>query len=897
MSRDFEELDYRQTPLGALSLRRRRILSLDGLEVFEVKLGEAFLMSSLFHEVEVALANLGLAGLKADALDVVVGGLGLGYTALATLEHPAVRSLVVVEALEAVIEWHRQGLVPLGAKLTADPRCRLVHGDFFALAASSGFDPANPGRRFHAVLLDIDHSPRHLLHPRHGAFYEPDGLRALAAHLHPGGVFALWSDDPPDDAFLDSLAAVFATSQAHVITFPNPLLECESASTVYVARKATEGLNWFLSPHDKMKRLLPSLHFCLLAALAFLSASSLAADQPNIVLFFVDDLGYGDIGPFGSTKNRTPNLDRMAREGMKLTSFYAAPVCTPSRAQVLTGCYAKRVSLPNVIFPAAAIGLNPAEPTVAKLLKTAGYATICIGKWHLGDQVEFLPTRHGFDQYFGLPYSNDMGASERPAAAGAKRDLRPPLPLLRDEKVIETVSASQQDRLTERYTDEAVSFIRAHAEAPFFLYLPHSAVHVPLHPGAKFRGQSANGTYGDWVEEVDWSIGRVLDTLRELKLAERTLVVFTSDNGPWLTQGKSGGTAGPLRGGKGGTFEGGLREPTIAWWPGKVPAGSVCDAVAGNIDFLPTFAALAGATNPSKTRMDGKDITLLLLGQSKESPRVAQYYFSGDRLEAVRSGPWKLAIGPQAENTGEAKHLDTPTQPAAAFTPKLYNLDTDLAEKTDVAAQHPEEVERLSRFVKEMDADLGVTTKGPGVRPPGRVEHPVGLYLPGHQPKEEPAPVTPPLDELKVGDTIPSANAPQIADKALTITFTVQSDERSGVILAHGGVTNGYALHLREGRLVFTVRIAGKPVAITADDTPPGPLAIEARLTCDGSMSLSIGGKAVATGKTGGLIQVQPAEDFCVGHDNAQTVGDYNGKALFQGSITRLKIVTESCQP
>ena len=239
MSRDFEELDYRQTRLGDLTLRRRRVPSLGGMEVFEVKLGDAFLMSSMFHEVEVALADLGLAGMEGP-LDVVVGGLGLGYTAVAALEHATVRSLVVVDALDAVIDWHVRGLVPLGPRLAADPRCRLVLGDFFAFAAApdTGFDPAQPGRRFHAVLLDIDHSPRNLLHARHGGFYEVEGLRTLAAHLHPGGVFALWSDDPPDDAFLAALTVVFATTSAHVVTFPNPLLERESASTVYVARKA-----------------------------------------------------------------------------------------------------------------------------------------------------------------------------------------------------------------------------------------------------------------------------------------------------------------------------------------------------------------------------------------------------------------------------------------------------------------------------------------------------------------------------------------------------------------------------------------------------------------------------------------------------------------------------------
>jgi spermidine synthase len=237
-TRDFQELDYRQTPLGDLVLRRRRLLSLGGLEIFEVKLGDAFLMSSLFHTSEVALADLGLAEFDAGPWDVVVGGLGLGYTAVATLEHEAVRSMIIVDALEAVIEWHQRGLVPLGEKLTADPRSRFVHGDFFAMAKSeAGFDPEQPGRQFHAVLLDIDHSPSGLLHPRHGEFYQPEGLRSLATHLHDGGVFALWSDDPPDDDFLRALDTAFATARAHIVTFPNPLFDSISASTVYVATK------------------------------------------------------------------------------------------------------------------------------------------------------------------------------------------------------------------------------------------------------------------------------------------------------------------------------------------------------------------------------------------------------------------------------------------------------------------------------------------------------------------------------------------------------------------------------------------------------------------------------------------------------------------------------------
>jgi arylsulfatase A-like enzyme len=455
-------------------------------------------------------------------------------------------------------------------------------------------------------------------------------------------------------------------------------------------------------------------------------AQAAAPAKPNFVVILIDDMGYGDIGPFNSKLNRTPNLDRMATEGMKLTSFYAAPVCTPSRAQMMTGCYAKRVSMPLVIFPSCPTGLSAKEHTVAGLLKQQGYATMAIGKWHLGDQTEFLPTRRGFDHYLGLPYSNDMGgqanapAKKTPKKKDGEAAPRPPLPLLRDQKVIE--APADQDTLTSRYTEEAVKFITANKDRPFFLYLPHTAVHVPLHPGAAFKGKSANGTYGDWVEEVDWSVGRVLDTLRELQLTERTMVLFTSDNGPWLTQGAKGGTAGPLHGGKGTTWEGGVREPTIAWWPGRIAARTVCDAAMSEMDVLPTLVKLAGGELPTDRRIDGKDIWPLLSGQTTASPHDALFYFNGLKLEAVRSGPWKLAIAPQGTGlpTGAA-------EPVKHTGPRLYHLDTDIGELTDVAAQHPEVVARLQRFVRQMDADLGVTGKGRGVRPPDRVANPQPL--------------------------------------------------------------------------------------------------------------------------------------------------------------------------
>jgi arylsulfatase A len=430
------------------------------------------------------------------------------------------------------------------------------------------------------------------------------------------------------------------------------------------------------------------------------AAPARAADKPNLVLILIDDLGYGDIGPFGSKLNRTPNLDRMAKEGMKLTSFYACPVCTPSRAQFMTGCYAKRVSLPDVLYPVAAVGLSRDEHTLPELLRKQGYTTGCVGKWHLGDQPPFLPTRHGFDHYFGLPYSNDMGPVE--AKPGKPAPKRPPLPLLRDEAVIETVSSKGQDRLTERYTEEAVKFLKAHRDGPFFLYLAHTAVHLPLHPGAAFRGKSKNGAYGDWVEEVDASVGQVLDALRDLKIDRNTLVLFTSDNGGWKPASNA-----PLRGYKHSTLEGGMREPTIARWPGRIPAGTTCDAVTANLDVLPTFVKLAGGEVPKDRTIDGKDIWPILSGKSQESPHEAFYYFDGNRLAAVRSGPWKLEL-----KEG-----------------KLYNLDKDIGEATDVATDNADVVKRLQGFAEKMDADLGRQKPGPGVRQPGRVADPKPLVL------------------------------------------------------------------------------------------------------------------------------------------------------------------------
>jgi arylsulfatase A len=456
------------------------------------------------------------------------------------------------------------------------------------------------------------------------------------------------------------------------------------------------------------------------------------ARPPNIVVVFIDDLGYGDIGPFGATKQETPNLDRMAREGMRLTSFYAAPACSVSRAQLLTGCYGLRVSVPWVFFPAGRHGLNPAEVTVAERLQSLGYATACFGKWHLGDQPEFLPCRQGFDRYLGIPYSNDM--QKRSAETGESV-----VPLVRDDRVVELLGDEAQRRIVERCTDEAVAFIRGSKERPFFLYVPHTAVHVPVLPGEKFIGRSENGRFGDWVEEVDWSVGRILDALGEEGLAEDTLVIFTSDNGPWTVKGKDGGSAGPLRGSKGSTWEGGVRVPTIAWWPGRVPAGSECAAFAGTIDLLPTLVSLAGGEVPREPVIDGCDISGLLLGTDREPSREAHYYFRGQTLQGVRSGHWKLAVAPQADGMGR-EHFK---EQASLENPRLYDLEADIGETTDVASRHPDVVARLRVLAESMAADL-CGPQAPGVRPAGEVTEPTFLY-----PVAEDQPASPPAGRAR----------------------------------------------------------------------------------------------------------------------------------------------------
>jgi arylsulfatase A-like enzyme len=444
---------------------------------------------------------------------------------------------------------------------------------------------------------------------------------------------------------------------------------------------------------------------CILA----IAATATQADQPpNFVVVFADDLGYGDLGCFGSPDIRTPRLDAMAKQGMKYTSFYAQPICGPSRAALMTGCYPLRVAERGNIKQVHPI-LHSDEITVAEVLKTKGYATACFGKWDLakhaqsGFFMDLFPTRQGFDYFFGTPTSNDGVAN-----------------LYRNEELIEP--KSDMATLTKRYTDEAIEFMKKHKDEPFFVYIPHTMPHTRLDASAQFKGKSPRGLYGDVVQEIDFNAGRILDAIEEMGLQKNTYVLFTSDNGPWLIKNKDladgclptdhGGSAGPLRSGKVSTFEGGVRVPTILWGPGRVPAGTTCDKIASTLDILPTCAALAGAETPSDRVIDGEDIHHLFHGEfDKANSEKAFFYYLRVHLQAVRQGKWKLHLVRDEQPVGAAPFADNrhiaPADRVGFAGPFLVDLENDVGETTNVAERHPEVVARLLALAEAMREDLG----------------------------------------------------------------------------------------------------------------------------------------------------------------------------------------------
>ncbi len=470
------------------------------------------------------------------------------------------------------------------------------------------------------------------------------------------------------------------------------------------------------------------------SGLPFVQASADDA-PPNIVVIFIDDMGYGDIGPFGTQGYATPHLDQMAREGMRFTDFVvSSAVCSASRSALLTGCYHVRVGISGALGPGAGIGISDQEVTLAEICKSQGYATACFGKWHLGHHPRFLPPAHGFDQYYGIPYSNDMWPLHPEDVARIAKNPNvknrwPPLPMIEGTRVVNAdVQPADQQQMTRQFTERATQFIREHADEPFFVYLPHPMVHVPLFVSDAFAGKSGAGLFGDVVMELDWSVGQILDTLKAEGVDDNTLVIFTADNGPWLSYGTHAGSAGEFREGKGTMFEGGYREPTIMWWPGKIPAGTSCDELASTIDILPTVAHLIGADLPEH-KIDGKDIRPLMFGESGAcSPHEAfACYYGGGQLQAIRDRQFKLHF-PHTYRTLDGRPGGTDGTPTpysqAKISQVLYDLKTDPGETTDVAAEYPEVVARLQAAAEAARVDLGdklQKRRGSGVRPVGKL--------------------------------------------------------------------------------------------------------------------------------------------------------------------------------
>ena len=442
---------------------------------------------------------------------------------------------------------------------------------------------------------------------------------------------------------------------------------------------------------------------CLAPVVSFGKADPVAG-RPNVVIIFMDDMGYADVGCYGAVGFETPNMDRMAEEGLRLTDFYvAAPVCTPSRAALLTGCYPKRVGGLGVLFPdrngkVSNKGLNPDETTIAEMLKAAGYATGIVGKWHLGDKKMFLPLQHGFDEYFGLPYSNDMREG---------RNGMPPLPLIEGNKTIE--EEPDQAYLTKRYTERAVRFIERQKDGPFFLYLAHSMPHTPIFASEAFEGTTERGLYGDVIEELDWGVGQVLRALKDNGIDEKTLVILTSDNGPWMTQNEHGGKADPLRGAKMTVYDGGMRVPCLVRWPGTIEAGKTSAEIASSIDLLPTLASLCGGDLPEK-KIDGIDLTDFLV-KGTPSPRKTFHYGK----EVVRQGKWKLFLpGAYSEIKPNSEGLNKKVS-VKYDTVRLYDLKADIGETKNVAGEHPEIVERLTRTIKAHGQEIENHARQPGL--------------------------------------------------------------------------------------------------------------------------------------------------------------------------------------
>jgi arylsulfatase A len=651
---------------------------------------------------------------------------------------------------------------------------------------------------------------------------------------------------------------------------------------------------WQLPPiqqHGRVK--ISAIVLSLVAAVMFSSAQ--AAERPNVVIIFIDDMGYGDVGFNGATGPKTPNLDRMATEGMRFNDFYVGcAVCSGSRTSLMTGCHYQRLSMRAVLFPNSGQGLHPGEVTIADMLQDAGYRTACVGKWHLGHLPPCLPTYQGFESYYGVPYSNDMwidpankladdilvreGLTLKEVIAGHKK--RNLVPLIRDEEVIEY--PADQKTLTKRYTEESIRFIESvtmenrkqGTKNPFFLYLPHTMVHLPLAVSKAFENRTDKLIW-DAIEEVDWSVGQILKTLKSLGIAENTLVLFTSDNGAAV------GSSLPLRAKKGSVYDGGIREPTVMWWPGTIPAGKVCREVAGTIDMLPTLAGLCGGKLP-KTKIDGKDIKPLMLGEpGAKSPHENYVLMHGPGT--VRSGPWKFY--PWRENNSGRGAI--PGHVSSKDPVQLYNVVDDIGERKNIAAKHPEFVARFQSaydaHVKEIEANR---------RPTQEMNRPIKAVSPerpGGPKKNNRAGKEIDWSKAKIGDVYSSSQAPNFSGNPFIITATIEATDPSGVIIAHGGSVVGYSLYVKDGECTFSIRRTGNELHQVKTDIGNGRSTIRAELNSKGALSLQIN-KGKAAQAKGSLIPKHPSESLCIGLDDRNPVDPAAPKSPFNGKFLELNL-------
>lgn len=616
-----------------------------------------------------------------------------------------------------------------------------------------------------------------------------------------------------------------------------------------------------------------------------------ASVQPNVIIIFIDDMGFGDVGFNGAQGPRTPHLDQMAKEGMQFRDFYVGcAVCSGSRTALMTGTHYQRLSMSPVLFPNSTTGLHPDEVTIADMLSEAGYATTCIGKWHLGHLPPCLPTYQGFDSYYGIPYSNDMwidpanrladdlvlreGVTIEQLKSGQK--LKNRVPLMLDEEVIEY--PVDQSTVTKRYTERAVHYIQEQKDRPFFIYLPHTMVHVPLAVSDAFKNRTGELIW-DAIEEVDWSVGQILQALKDNKIDEKTLVIFTSDNGAAV------GSSLPLRAKKGSVYDGGIREPTVMRWPSQIPAGTICHEVSASIDILPTLSHLCNGKLPSR-QIDGRNIWPLMNGQPNAASPHSTYCLAHGP-GTVRSGQWKYYPWKEGQSGRRKQNSTAVSDPQSEV--QLYDTVNDIGETKNVAAHYPEVVSRLQKAWEEHLVELNANK-----RPTAELQRPEGS-LPATRPGNKSAGTTPAGKSInwktvKSNDTYQARSAPHLVNQPFTISCSLDVDKEEGVIVAHGGSVTGYSLYIKDDQLVFALRRSKEQIhRVSASLTGKTNIAVTA--TADRKeLSIQIDQASPVTASHAGLLVRHPSEDLSINHDNAHPVDPESPMPNFKGTIQQLKV-------